>query len=474
MTRERPVPPPERRIFCNRTLNLRAIKAIGYDMDYTLIHYHVEAWERAAYEVTRQKLLVLGWPVQDLSFDPELVIRGLIVDTERGNFIKANRFGYVKQAMHGTKPVPFEDMQRIYQPVIVSLSDPKFHFLNTLFSLSEGCLYAQLVDRLDEGRLGDKLDYAGLYKKVRSTIDEAHVEGALKQEIMADPAKFVDRDSDTVTALLDQKYSGKQLILVTNSEWAYTSAMMTWTFDPYLKGEIDTWRKLFDVVIISSRKPDFFFTKSPLYEVVNEEGLLKPAQRVERGHIYCGGHASHVEAGLDIRGDDILYVGDHIYGDVHVSKRSLSWRTALVLRELEDEVRALRHFDEKRIELERLMAEKESLEQEHAWLRLEEQRVRSNYADKPEATARELGGKQREMRERLARLDEAIGPFARSSTELTNRRWGLLLRTGNDKSHLARQIERYADIYMSRVSNFLPATPFVFLRSHRGSMPHDA
>ena len=37
-------PPPERQIFCNRTLNLRAIEAIGYDMDYTLIHYDVDEW----------------------------------------------------------------------------------------------------------------------------------------------------------------------------------------------------------------------------------------------------------------------------------------------------------------------------------------------------------------------------------------------------------------------------------------------
>ncbi len=41
--------------------------------------------------------------------------------------------------------------------------------------------------------------------------------------------------------------------------------------------------------------------------------------------------------------------------------------------------------------------------------------------------------------------------------------------TGN----LARQIERYADIYLSRVSNFAFHTPFVYLRSPRGSLPHD-
>lgn len=31
------------------------------------------------------------------------VIRGLVMDKERGNLVKADRFGYVKRAMHGTK-----------------------------------------------------------------------------------------------------------------------------------------------------------------------------------------------------------------------------------------------------------------------------------------------------------------------------------------------------------------------------------
>jgi len=45
------------RIFGNRTLNLRSIKAIGYDMDYTLIHYRVEEWERTAFNYTLDRLV---------------------------------------------------------------------------------------------------------------------------------------------------------------------------------------------------------------------------------------------------------------------------------------------------------------------------------------------------------------------------------------------------------------------------------
>jgi HAD superfamily 5'-nucleotidase-like hydrolase len=127
-------PTRARGIFCSRTLNLRAIRAIGYDMDYTLIHYQVEEWERRAYEHLRRKFADLGWPVADLEFDAELIVRGLVIDTELGNVIKANRFGYVKRAYHGTRHLDFEEQRRAYARTIVDLADPRFVFLNTLFA----------------------------------------------------------------------------------------------------------------------------------------------------------------------------------------------------------------------------------------------------------------------------------------------------------------------------------------------------
>src|SRR5262249_41081363 len=35
--RVEPLPSPARRVFCNRTLNMRSIRAVGCDMDYTLV-----------------------------------------------------------------------------------------------------------------------------------------------------------------------------------------------------------------------------------------------------------------------------------------------------------------------------------------------------------------------------------------------------------------------------------------------------
>ncbi|KAG5573926.1 hypothetical protein H5410_063692 [Solanum commersonii] len=62
-----------RGIFCSRTLNLRSISAIGYDMDYTLMHYNVMAWEGRAYDYCMENLRNVGFPVDGLAFDPDLV-----------------------------------------------------------------------------------------------------------------------------------------------------------------------------------------------------------------------------------------------------------------------------------------------------------------------------------------------------------------------------------------------------------------
>ncbi len=462
-----------RGIFCNRTLNLRSITAIGYDMDYTLVHYNVDQWERRAYEFIQQKLVDQGWPLSELVFDQTSVVRGLIIDTEMGNIVKVDRFGYVKQARHGTVPMDFAVQRKLYGRIIIDLSEPRWVFLNTLFSLSEACMYSQLVDLLDQGVLAKVLSYEDLYDVIRTSLDEAHVEGVLKTEIIADPERFVELDPDAPLTLLDQRHAGKKLLLITNSEWAYTRAMMEYTFDRYLPGDMG-WRDLFDLIIVSARKPSFFSTNHPFFEVINEEGLLRSVVGGpgDKG-IYVGGNAAAVEKHLGISGDNILYVGDHMFSDVHVTKNLLRWRTALVVRELEGEISATDAFAERQDRLTKLMEDKEQLEREQSQFRVTLQRKRRKYGPQPKEPFKALEARLGNLRSRLTALDEEIAPLAETAGEVSSSRWGPLMRAGNDKSHMARQVERHADIYMSRVSNLIHATPFAYFRSPRGSLPHD-
>ncbi len=456
--------PPERGVFANRTLNLRAVQAVGYDMDYTLIHYRIEEWERDAFEYARSILGRWGFPVDDLTFDPAAFTIGLAFDLRLGNVIKATRFGYVVRAQHGNTIMSFEDQRRVYHETVVELSEPRFEFMNTLFELSRASLWTQLIDIHDRAPLPGIASYGDLFQVVDEALTETHTAGALKADIIENPERFVDLDPGLVPTLIDQRAAGKQLLLITNSDWSYSQRMMAYCVDRFCPPG-KTWRDLFDLVIVSANKPRFFHQSDPIYRVVDEQqSLLLPHRGpLEPGHVYFGGNARLVEESLGLSGGQPLYVGDHLFGDVHVTKDVLHWRTALIVRELEAEVLDAIGFADDQRELEGLMAEKVRLDRQQARLRLARDRSGSKTA------ASELSA----ISAVAIDLDEHIAPLARKAADIGNPTWGPLMRAGNDKSLFARQVERYADVYTSRVSNLRYETPYAYLRAARGSLPHD-
>ena len=470
MTDPTPSLPASRGLFCNRTLNLRGVRAIGYDMDYTLIHYFVDEWERAAFEHAREVLAVQGWPVAGLTFDPNAFTLGLTFDLELGNLVKATRFGYTVRAQHGARVLSFRDLRDTYYGTVVELGEDRFEFMNTLFELSRASLWCQLVELHDHSPLPGISSYAHLYRAIDAALGTVHTDGSLKAAIVAEPERFVDLDPGLVPTLRDQRLAGKQLLLITNSEWSYTQFMMSWSFDRFVP-EGETWRDLFDVVIVAAAKPRFFSEVGPIYQVVDERrGLLEPHfGPLEPGTVYHGGNARMVEQSLGHDPSQFLYVGDHLFGDVHVTKDILRWRTALIARELEAEVDAADAFRDESHALRDLMAQKVRREREHSRLRMA--RRHKVVAEEPHA---EIDAAVEAAAAAVAEIDERIAPLARAATEQGNVIWGPLMRAGVDKSLFARQVEKYADVYTSRVSNFRAETPYGYLRAARGSLPHDA
>ena len=444
---------------------MRAVQAVGFDMDYTLIHYRVDEWEGAAFRTARDLLADRGWPVGDLTFDPDHFTLGLVFDLRHGNVVKATRFGYVMRAQHGNEVLPFDRHRELYGETVVELSDPRFRFMNTLFELSRASLFTQLVEIHDKRPLPGVTSYADLDRELDDALSETHMTGALKESIVADPDRFVDLDPKIVPTLLDLRGAGKQLLLITNSDWSYTQQMMRYAFDPFCPSGT-TWRDMFDIVIVSANKPRFFSKTDPIYRVVDEENsLLHPhTGPLSAGEVYFGGNARLVEQSLGISGGQPLYVGDHLFGDVHVTKDVLRWRTALIVRELETEIADAMDFAERQRALKHLMKDKVEAERRQAKVRLARQR------NEPGVSASDLS----RVTSQVYELDDQIAPLARAAAELGNPTWGPLMRAGNDKSLFARQVERYADVYTSRVSNFRFETPFAYLRAARGSLPHDS
>jgi len=553
-------PRPEERVFCSRTLNLRSIKVVGYDMDYTLVHYKWAEWEALAYECTKQVLAGYGFPVHDVRFDDaDLVVRGLVIDKENGNFLKIDRHGFVRRAMHAFRRLSEAEIDSIYGRTMVDLRyTSRYAFLNTLFSVSEGVLYAQMVAKLDSGALFREArppfdaqkasTYADLYRAVSKALSKAHTHqtSSLKAAVAADPERFTQRDASKLRATLaDQRSAGKKLVLITNSGWWYTNIMMR-----YVLGDDPDWRDLFDCVFVSARKPAFFTTEHvPCYELVVDPGarlldelcdsgtssttaatpsttvlstigdpLLRETNEAKEGSVYCGGSARYVEKLFGCAADDVLYVGDHVFVDANAVKKVMRWRTALVVQELENEILAYNAERQDRTTLDQLLVHKDMLQAklndlrchlrryEDAVLLLEEDDDDEDAGasvvgdDDDDDAARAEGRRRRRPRHRLdadplvvddrtadlcrrhmahlvrqmADLDDRIRPIVHNEGYAFNRHWGFLSRAGHDdKSHLQRQVEKYADVYTARVTNFLPYTPYHYFRAHPQPLAHD-
>ena len=137
--------------YVNRVLNLKQIKAIGFDMDHTLVEYHADEFERLVHQKTIEKLIstLVTHKVLIISFLTQLVIQGLVIDKKNGNTLKLSRFGKVK-SYHGTKELSFSELQRQYRTMVIDLNDPNYQSLDTAFSISHGVLFMQLSEALPE------------------------------------------------------------------------------------------------------------------------------------------------------------------------------------------------------------------------------------------------------------------------------------------------------------------------------------
>ncbi len=354
---DRFIPKPER-VFVNRNLRFSQVAAVGFDLDHTLAHYDAIPIEKLAFELTKKKLVEKrGYPAEVLRFryDPTFVVRGLIVDKVRGNLIKMDYFRYVSRAVHGTKRLDADERDRLYNDRTPRFSGDGFVSVDTLFHLPEVHLYLLLID-LFEGK-GERPDFALLYADVRAMIDEAHGDGSLKAVITKNVGNFVRRDPRLPVLLEEFRRAGKKLFLLTNSEWYYSAALLEHLLERRKNDR--SWERFFDYIVVSSRKPSYFAVEAGVVAgepVVSTTGV--PA--------WSGGNAAYLEQEMGVGGDQILYFGDHTYGDILRSKRSLGWRTAMIVPEVEREVAVTHEQARSYKTLERLANEHDQLELEKA------------------------------------------------------------------------------------------------------------
>jgi 5'-nucleotidase len=472
------------KIFVNRSLNMASIKAIGFDMDHTLVVYNRENFEALAFAETLKKFIKAGYPeeLSELRFDPQSVIRGLLVDRERGNLLKVDGHKYVKYAFHGKRALAKEERHKLYNAE--SFKAEKFLSVDSFFALSEVQLFTEIVDYMNRNPKKIKKNFKEVYADLRSFIDESHRDGSIKTEVVKAPERYIIRDKFLPEALLRMIDGGKELFLLTNSAWDYSDIVMSFILTD-AHPDLQNWRDYFEYVIVGAGKPGFFTGSQPFYEVVPTTNLLKPYDgKLKTNLVYHGGNATLFQKLTGFHGDDILYAGDHIYGDIIRSKGLFNWRTMLIVEELNSELPRLEEASDSSDQILAQLKIKEQLDEDLQKLRsksislLRQIKLATERTDTKRATL--LEKEQERNQEKFVAKEKEVQDLEKEVKELIERRdfsfhpsWGQLMKVGMEKSRFAHQVELYACIYTSRASNLRFYSPFKRFASPHDLLPHD-
>lgn len=454
----------EDKVYVNRTLNLRKIRYLGFDMDHTLVRYDSRAFESKVHEITLRKLGERGYPleVQGLPFDYDLAIRGLVIDKQQGNLLKVSRHGGIRAAFHGTAPMDFATQKKAYGSTYIDLRDQRYSSIDTAFSISVANLFMQLVRLKDSGCPSPLPDYATMFRDLLRAVDEAHRDGSIKGEVRADLPRYIIKDEGVVRGLERFRLHDKKLFVLTNSDFHYTKLLLDYAINPFLQRHRD-WSELFEFVIVSAQKPRFFVDNQRFLRVSPQDGTMTNVDGPLAPGVYQGGCAGAFTDSLGLEGDDILYIGDHIYGDILRLKKDCNWRTAMVVEDLAEEVRKYREAAPLQRQIDELMREKEPLESESVGLA--SARIESGDA-LHEARIKDLQAC-------IAELDRRISELVRRHQAHFNKYWGEVMRAGSEESYFAHQTERFACIYMAKLGDLLALSPRTYFRAPRLPMAHE-
>ncbi|GLH12167.1 Cytosolic purine 5'-nucleotidase, partial [Gryllus bimaculatus] len=389
----------EHRVFVNRSLHLENIKFYGFDMDYTLAEYKSPQYERLGFNLVKERLVSLGYPVEirEFVYDPSFPVRGLWFDSLYGNLLKVDAYGNILVCVHGFEFLKQSQVYELYPNKFLQLDESRVYVLNTLFNLPETYLLACLVDfftnspqytREKTGVKGGDLfmSFRSIFQDVRNAVDWVHIQP-------------------------DEPHRD--------------------------------WKTYFDIIVVDARKPLFFGEGTILRQVDTSTGALR-----------VGTHMGPLQRSCDVfteligaKGKDVLYIGDHIYGDILKSKKIRGWRTFLIIPEL---IQELHVWTDKCS----LFSELQALDVKLGDLY---KNLDSSTKEKPDiSTLRD------DIRDVTHKMDMSYGLM------------GSLFRSGSRQTFFSSQVVRYADLYAATFLNLI-YYPFCYMfRAPSMLMPHES
>ncbi|XP_076001346.1 cytosolic purine 5'-nucleotidase isoform X2 [Genypterus blacodes] len=297
------------------------------------------------------------------------------------------------------------------------------------------------------------MSYKSMFQDVRDAVDWVHFKGTLKVKTVENLEKYVVRDGK-LPLLLSRMNEVAKVFLATNSDYKYTDKIMNYLFDfphgPKPGTSHRPWQSYFDLILVDARKPLFFGEGTVLRQVDTTTGRLKIGTYtgpLQHGIVYSGGSSDIVCDLLGAKGKDIVYIGDHIFGDILKSKKRQGWRTFLVIPELAQELH--------------VWTDKSSLFEELQGLDIFLAEL-YKHLDSSSNERPDISTIQRRVKKVTHDMDMCYGMM------------GSLFRSGSRQTLFASQVMRYADLYAASFINLL-YYPFSYLfRAAHVLMPHES
>ncbi|XP_073998486.1 5' nucleotidase B isoform X2 [Rhodnius prolixus] len=454
------------RIFVNRSLHLENIKFYGFDMDYTLAEYKSPHYERLGFNLVKERLVAMGYPQEILEFeyDPSFPVRGLWFDALYGNLLKVDAYGNILVCVHGFEFLKNYQVYELYPNKFLQLDESRVYVLNTLFNLPETYLLACLIDYFTNSpQYSDKtgvksgdlfMSFKSIFQDVRNAVDWVHLQGDLKSMTIKNLDEYVKKDERLPMFLTRIRESGAKVFLLTNSDYCFTDKIMTYLFDFPHGARPDephrNWKTYFDIIVVDARKPLFFGEGTLMRQVDTSTGSLKIGSHtgpLQKEQVYSGGSCDVFTKLIGAKGKDVLYIGDHIFGDILKSKKIRGWRTFLIVPEL---VQELHVWTDKC----QLFTELQALD---VMLGEMYKNLDSSTKEKPDISKLRAG-----IREVTHKMDLAYGMM------------GSLFRSGSRQTFFSSQVVRYADLYAATFLNLI-YYPFSYMfRAPAMLMPHES
>lgn len=300
---------------------------LGFDLDHTFVRYRLKELSVLVFEVLGRYLIDIK------KYSPEILsrgfleyfpYRGLTFDAKRGNFLILSSSGKILKASHGTKQLTEAEVKDIYHHVDLAATAASimktgkadgFHAMVTFFDMPVAVLIAHYVDLEDASGGAEKhyfrilVDLLAGFNHCFDPSNFASGKGGYFSRVIESPNTYLHPSSPALRAWVNSlRERGVKLFLLTNSHSDYSTFLLDHCYG-------ESWRDVFDLVIVNGKKPDFFSktgtSAAPFLQLEANHEVGPEAALASGGAVVGGNHGQlHTFLSLNSRvaadGESIL------------------------------------------------------------------------------------------------------------------------------------------------------------------------